>query len=376
MKKQNKYNVCVITEYDLLNYGNRFQNYALLMFLEENFDVNAFYLAPIVYPSLIKKIKFIARTIMTFFQLLLQKNGILFLKKMSSFRKFLRRFKKCNTMKHINYLSSLSKKFEYFIVGSDQVISNDFGLPDFYASINFADSTKKIAYAISSGNGFLNEEKYVLFTRSIANFRGISARESNDVRNLKKLTNREVKLLPDPVFLLEKEKWIYLLNNNVSKKAKAIVANKKYAFVYWLGSDIEKANAFINNYLKNNNLEVIFARTANRGKQGGFIDMSPWDFIYLLLHSEMVFSKSFHGCAMSILFNKQFKGYDAQFESTGVHDQRLAQLADTFGVSIEHFEFFNDNLPNCNWSEVNKNISVAKQRSIDFFSEYLAKKDD
>lgn len=370
MDKKNK--ALIITQYDLLNYGNRFQNIALGFFLKRKFDIRPYALAPVIGKTIKSRLGYFK----TQLQLSFMKRP--FRKKIRSFKHFSRLIPgEFSTLLYPSSLSKriINKKFDIVILGSDQVLSSKFGIPDWLASLDFGKGLTKIVYAASTG-GFSNLQiKYPLFLTNAKSFDLISTREREDAVLLKGLLGKDIYVLPDPVFLLGKHEWADIIQGHVSKKALKL-AKEPFVFVYWLGSDDSKAKLKIQDYAEKLGLKTVWARTANSFDQGGFIEMSPYDFIYLLQRAHTVVSKSFHGTALSILFEKNFIAYDQVFETSGKHDQRLLELSESYQIPLDRFEFFSEKFSEIDWSRVRQIMSSKRNQTINCFKTVFCKEGD
>jgi len=115
-------------------------------------------------------------------------------------------------------MRKLNDKFNTFIVGSDQIWNHDLNwfLQDFYY-LNFAELDKnKIACAASfgapdfTGNKTMTKMAEYYFHR----FNAISVREKDVVSLLKNKFNVDSTFLLDPVFLIDKSKYIDIANTS------------------------------------------------------------------------------------------------------------------------------------------------------------------
>lgn len=194
-----------------------------------------------------------------------------------------------------------------FIVGSDQIWNTKCADADDAYFMNFTDSEKKYAYAVSFGaNNIvgLGKEKEVYYSSLINSFRVLSVREDNAVKWVKELTGRDAVIAADPTLLLEKKDYDALAPNRYVKE--------KYIFFYSFGYD-KYASEIVAKYSKKLGLPVyvIDAKQWIRKKlfKYGFRltkDNGPDVFISLIRDAEFVFTTSLHGTAFSSIFNKNF----------------------------------------------------------------------
>lgn len=223
--------------------------------------------------------------------------------------------------------SSLNNKYRKFIVGSDQVwnIKNNGGDDAYFLSF-VNDDSKKISYSSSFGVSVIPNEYEEVYRKYLSRIKYLSVREQYGVELIKDLTNREAKLVLDPVFLLTKEQWIQLANIKI--------INKPYIFSYTnKPNQLESFVSSTNYDLKN---KYIFKLSRNI-KPGDFIDnrirvkytMSPSEFISVIRDAEFIVSASFHCIALSIILNKPFV---AILTGNKGKDERLLNILSILGL--------------------------------------------
>lgn len=216
-------------------------------------------------------------------------------------------------------------KFDYFVVGSDQVWN-----PNFYyyvprAFLRYADDKQKIAFAASFGVSEMPADYEEEYASALGKFKCISVREDAGREIVKKLINKDAEVLLDPTMLISVDEW-----KKVAKKSK-YKPKEKYVVKYFLGDESKEYDDFIK---------------AKAGELGAkVIDIlhsddtwiiGPAEFVYLYEHAEAAFVDSFHGSVFSILFNKPFLVFDRIGTSgTGNMNSRIETLLNTFGLE-EH----------------------------------------
>jgi hypothetical protein len=197
------------------------------------------------------------------------------------------------------FISELNR-FDIVSVGSDQVwntritgeIENYF-LDDRIKAI-------KIAYAASFGTDGINIYQKKAVQKNLTQYTKISVREIK-AKEILEENNIESTIVCDPVFLLEKDRWIQL-----ERKPQSVNRNKRFALIYILSpnEDLERMAAM---YSVEENVELyVIHPTAQRftkkGKQ--LYDVGPREFIWLIHNAEIIFSNSFHATAFSTIFGK------------------------------------------------------------------------
>lgn len=202
-------------------------------------------------------------------------------------------------------IQSIEKDFDSFICGSDQIWNPGCSsnmLLDFVSR-----GKKKIAYAASMGREQTPDDHYMRIKPMLETFTALSVRESCHVAGLRERCGiSNVKLMPDPVFLLSKDEWTEFTADLKQKQ------NKKYIFAYLLGDDLKVREECLR-FAERNGYELRYIPYINRYTY-------LWDrhhpdvcveapsvqkFVELIKDAEVVITDSFHGSAFSIIYGKK-----------------------------------------------------------------------
>lgn len=290
--------VYIATYYKYNNYGTRLQNYALLKALN-NIDIDVVTLGVKDYRENMKKFIKQFYNIIPFSSIKNKwKNDILKDEKFIDFNRFLNiEFFSKKEFKNIN------KKNVVGIAGSDQIWSPVHlrkNRKDIYLFfLQFLDKNKRYSYAPSFGVSEIPLKYKKMYIENLKNFNEITVRENSGRKIIKDLIDCDVNIMPDPVFLLNKEEWIKNLN----------LKNKKdnYILTYFLGNESENRENSIREYAVKNNCKII--KIAGNSLRKDDIIPSPIEFLELILNARAIFTDSFHASAFSIIFNKKFFVY-------------------------------------------------------------------
>lgn len=317
--------------------GTKLQNYALQFFLEKNYEAD---------------VKTIRRD-SYFYERLSWKNlyGINSWKKLIKFiinykgyRKWL--FNEVEVQdswldfdRNIHYTEEIEKnndgpiskefrsKFDYFIVGSDQVWN-----PNWYHNIDYfkyVDYKKQIAYAASFGVYTipLNLEKH--FREVLSKIKNISVREEAGQKIVKDLINKDVPIVLDPTMLLMKDEWLKIAKKPNWKQ------DNKYICAFFLGNISKNKKEKIEKIAKMINAQVIYPlkNFDEFGKKIG-----PAEFIYLINNSEYIFTDSFHGTVFSIIMKKLFLVFDREENGQCNMNSRLDTLLGMLNLKYRHVQ--------------------------------------
>ena len=113
-------------------------------------------------------------------------------------------------------ITNADKKYDKFIVGSDQVWNTQLTGNDFTYYLDFIkDSHKKNSYAASFGYSKLPEEVKEKAIDLLKDFNTLNIREKQGKEIIiNEIKNKEVNVVMDPTFLLDKEEWKKFADEN------------------------------------------------------------------------------------------------------------------------------------------------------------------
>lgn len=193
-------------------------------------------------------------------------------------------------------LQFLNDEYDLFITGSDQVWNLECSGNDTSYFLDFVKCNKKNSYAASFGISKVNDEKKIC--ELLDNYSKISVREESGRQIIQQLLGKEVPVVLDPTFLLDKGEWGRLFN---------LEFEEKYVLVYEVltGDKLfEQAKAFA----KKKGMKVVCITSTDKLRSGATLIKSagPLEWLNLFAGAAYVFTNSFHGLAFSLNFEKQF----------------------------------------------------------------------
>ena len=286
----------IITINDNNNYGNRLQNYAVQTFLKKQ-NVDSITIKNQTLTNNKKKVilgfcKYI------YIRIFRTKRKSLRLDKFKEFNKNIR-FSKNTIIPYTN----ISKKYDYFIAGSDQIWNPTFGRLTDVDLLAFVKPEKRIAFSASFGISELPEQYKERVKKELKKFKAISVRENKGKEIIEKLTRRkDVEVLVDPTMLLSADDW-----DKVVKKPEQLKTNK-YILNYFLGNLSETRQKEIERIAKDNGYKIINMMD----KEGEFYQTGPSEFLYLEKNASLICTDSFHSCVFAILYNRPFVVFDRE----------------------------------------------------------------
>lgn len=217
-----------------------------------------------------------------------------------------------------------SEDIECAMAGSDQ-IWNPINKNDLFF-LSFVKDKRKISYAASMGTTILDDKSKKFFESYINTFDCISVREKECKNVLKSLTEKNIEVNIDPVFLCEKDEW--------RKYEVPYPVTEPYILLYmlfWDGACKEK----IKQLKKKTGLLVIaISNQLSKVYADKIIyDVGPGEFLWLIDHAEYVVSSSFHGVAFSTIFNKKFSAIINPASPSRI--QHLMRILEIPNIKIE-----------------------------------------
>lgn len=327
--------VGIITIFNLNNYGNRLQAYALSKVIEK-------------LNCKVSQVRYCGNDIKLMLKEFIKKNRVLlnlfyFCEGILKGKKLTQAIKNC---KRFDLFAVFSKKFkseimfseqrfDYYICGSDQIWNPYFGELRYFAP--FAAKEKRISYAASFGVSELPEEAEVKYKEYLTDMQHISVREQSGAEIVKKLTGKEALVLPDPTLMIDKDEW-----KAVSKKPKFNVENK-YILTYFLDRISEETDAYIKRIAEENDLKII---SLHRFEENDYwYHTGPAEFIWLIENASLVCTDSFHGSVFSVVMESPFIVFKRNGEGNDMHSRietllSTLRLQDRFSECIKEGEEF------------------------------------
>lgn len=364
MKYQNP--TCYIaTYYCYDNYGTRLQNYALCKALEKQS------FRPItLFPKYFREqVKTFIKDILSFIPVrnkTIQAYKLVRLKR-TVFSEFNSRLNICHIKPKKMYQLDFSEA--YGIAGSDQIWSPmhlkkhpyDAGL--FF--LRFVPKQKRFAYAPSFGSSLIPDWYKTMYSTFFSDFKKLSVRENSGHEILFSLTGRNVPVLPDPTFLLNRKEWLEL--TRVSDVSTIDAANSSYIFQYFLSNQDAEILRYMNRYADAANLEQIRI-AGNKFNKGEYI-VSPDQFVKLIANADIVVTDSFHAAVFSIIFKKRF----VVLRRTDVNQiSRLDTLLKTYhfeSALTDKIDRIDDILKQESFDSTDELIEKERQRGLAFLSD-------
>ncbi|WP_214714313.1 polysaccharide pyruvyl transferase family protein [Exiguobacterium sp. s151] len=367
-------------EYHSFNYGGTLQNYALQQAITKsgyivevfNFDNENEKLFSPSSPA--KKM-----TIASMFKKRVQKAfNLLFFKEVNGkkvkFKEFREKYFVDMREPVLTNLCKVTKEFDCFVCGSDQVWNPYWAKSDHFLSF-VPNDIPKVSYAASIGVDELSDHQKKVYKPLINNFSLISVREKKGKEILESFIDdsKNVEVVLDPTMLLTSKEWDLILPENKIKE--------KYIFTYFLGEDSklrESAEAFAKEYgYKIVNIPYLYGDFRKSDFLFGHIKYSfagPEDFVNLIKNAEIVLTDSFHACVFSIIYKKDFYVFDRKVYGKSM-SSRITGLLDSLDIS-DRILSTNHNMKevsigNINYENVNIKLHDLRISSLSFLKQAI-----
>lgn len=351
-----KFGILTINSKD--NYGNRLQNYALQKQLEKYGKTKTIKNKIGLYRSNYKK-RIKEKLKITIKRLIPLKE---YYQREFNFENFERNIKYSKVLIDKDHIPKrLYKKFDKFIIGSDQVWNPYFKRTSEVDFACFSAPEKVISYAASFGVKDIPIGKREFYIKGLKNVSKISVREDRGAKIVKELTGRKVQVVLDPTLLLDRQDW-----KNVIKKPRYI-PNKKFILTYFLGNVSEERKKKIEELSNNNNLEIV-----NLGKveYPKYYIAGPSEFLWYFNNADIIFSDSFHGCIFSIIFDKTFYYMNREDDNVSMNS-RIDTLLEKFKLQDRKFINWESISLEHDYSHVASILEKEKRKSLEFLENAL-----
>lgn len=248
----------------------------------------------------------------------------------------------------------INERFDYIFIGSDQIWNPEFvhkSSMDYWGSFLKEVSVRTSFYGGSMWSKVweYNNEDTTAIKELVKNFVGISARElSTQIVLEKNLGIKDVEYVLDPTLLHDKDFY----NRYASSK----IESSPYVFVYWLGCEDNLPN-----------VGDIFPKhkivKCNFGSPNENLSVEDW--LSAIKNADVVFTNSFHGCALSIIYHKHFIPY-AQYNG-GEWDSRMLTLLHKFNMHDKMDDIYSIE----DYDEIDKQISKLRIQSLEYIDNCL-----
>lgn len=352
--------VGIVTIYDLNNYGNRLQNYALQTYVEKyGMQVttikNDFYLNQALdKKNVLKNIYMFQKRYIKFCINRLGKD-----KRLLNFIRFDRNVKKTKNF----FWKNKKSVYDYYIVGSDQVWNPMLFRMTGFELLKFFNCNNKISYAASIGVNNIDEASGNSLKNELKKYKAISVRENAGKEIIDRLEiEKNVEVLIDPTMLLDAEEW-----DKVSNKPEIIKVDERYILNYFLGKLPVEWEKEIKRVAEENNCKIINILD----EDDPYFISGPSEFLYLEKNAFLICTDSFHSSVFSIIYDTPFVVFNRKDKHASM-SSRIDTLVSKFGLENRKFSgSISDDLLKCDYSNAKKILEKEKEKTRRFLCSAL-----
>jgi hypothetical protein len=259
-----------------------------------------------------------------------------------------------------NYAKEELRKYDAYIVGSDQIWRYSYSKPvikDVYLSFTKGLNCKRISYAASFGVSELDYPSDIEQACRVLlqQFNAVSVREETAIKICKEHFQVCAKQVVDPTLLNDKQVYEDVCKN-IPTKSGILVA-------YVLDMTPEKKR-YILETSKEKGLEAVILTE----KRKGGITIEEW--LAYFRDASFVFTDSFHGTVFSIIFEKDF----ITFDNSKRGSDRFVSLLHQFSLEDRLVDIDNMRVLNAiNWKDVRVKKEIAARNGNNFLQDSLNK---
>ncbi len=259
---------------------------------------------------------------------------------------------------------------DLLIVGSDQVWN-----PAWFNRIfllEFArENQRKITYATGGISCVTpeNETTIRLIAEKIKDFDVVSVREKISADILKQYIQREIADVLDPTLMIASNDWNKICDENKYKG--------DYLLCFNIGL-IQPHKHLLRSIAKTAGIKrVIYIRFSRSVEKLADSDcftaaegVGPRELLAMIRDAKVVCTDSFHGAALSIVFNKEFYLMNRAYVQTeGTDHARMNSLMKKLDIGNRKVNSKSeiDNISIIDWDKVNERLTVLQEQSKEFF---------
>lgn len=277
----------------------------------------------------------------------------------------------CNTKVE---LADLNDHFDAFVCGSDQIWT-PLAFDENYFLSYVRNPDKIIAYAPSIGltkieNPIVREKMKHL----IGKFKHLSIREQQGAELIRRLCDKNAKVVLDPTLLLSPKEW-----NVFEQQAtyKTSLLPDKYIICYFLGDYTQYMQKVkeISNKLHMPYFIIPQFKLQSQDEHCVPFDVGPAEFLKLWSHATYAITDSFHGVAFSLNYNKPFSVFK-RFKEDARDNQNSRVINILRLVNLESRILENNGQPNSflelDFSEANDRLNGLRKQSLEYLKRALS----
>ena len=227
-------------------------------------------------------------------------------------------------------LAAAGLGYDVFISGSDQIWNVrcfDFD-PAYF--LRFTSGCRKVAYAPSMGPlPDIEDEDYEFIATAVRDYDYVSVREQQTADVIRRITGKDVCVMPDPTLLMPPERWYAMAGEEPLIKG-------DYIFLY---SPSYRPSVFRQAKLLSgmSGIKVVVPMTYGKGRDSWmddpvfypYLEAGPSEFLNLCRYARYVVGASFHLAVFALFFHKPL------WSEEPLADARIRNLMQITGNSLK-----------------------------------------
>lgn len=378
-----KKSIGIVTLIDNDNYGNRLQNFALELLLQEigfecytisyinnkyskySYGVKKGKFRKMVYQWLNTVPNCITETISNVRNDRIAKDRLkrIRIKRFQRFNKEHLSMTSQVTKFRIRSVRGIGKSLDYLVAGSDQVWNPQFGASD-YTFLKFIPRQKRLSFAASIGAIQIPVGLEQLYKSGFREMQLLSVRETDAADLIEKLTGRKAQVTLDPTLFISQSVW-----NQMAQKPLASLP-KHYMVSFFLGTVPQKT---LDRYEKAYHIPILRLNDITTPE---YYTIDPAEFLYIIKGADLVLTDSFHAMVFSLLFQRVFWVFQREDQKTRAEEMfgRMETLFSLFDINRKKDRKDPPDrtpIPMEKWKEVRDIISLEKEKVRDCYIKYL-----
>lgn len=263
----------------------------------------------------------------------------------------------CVSINTKKQLKNVLNEYSVYVVGSDQVW-NPYYLQDTYLLDFVPKGYRKISYSSSIGVSCIPKKFHKKYKKYLNDFSWISMREQQGAKCLGEVLSRNIDVVLDPTFLLTQEEW----NDFAKDYREETKLPQKYLLCYFVGNKINywKQVKEISRKL-NMPIVILPMNEWDFSCDNAIIlkNAGPKEFVHLVKDASYICTDSFHMCAFSINYNKQFSVFKRfASDDIGSQNSRIDNLLETFKID----RYYNGELHFISYDNANEILDRERKR--------------
>lgn len=269
------------------------------------------------------------------------------------------------------------ERYSCVLIGSDQQWAPACLYSDLNTLMFVPEGVKKVSYATSMGVSRIPKYTHKRLKKFIARMDTISVREETGRNIIVSVTGRQdVRVVPDPTFLLNQDEWKQFIPDQVLER-------EPYIFCYFLG-DSGLPMQKVNEYAERTGLKVIAVRNIESyshekidyGNATVLNGPSVNEFVNYIRHAKLVCTDSFHGTVFSIINSVDFvtfyrtKNSDKNSRNSRI-DDLLQKLKTSHRIYTGHCELEEIAQQSIDYDVVNRIVDSMRTVGKDYLQGVL-----